>query len=83
MLIITQQIKAARALLGWAQNDLALKSGVAISTIRRLEGMPGPICAHFETIKNLRRAFEEAGLRLEGEPHPGVRLVAAYEDHRD
>lgn len=74
MLVITQQIKAARALLGWGQNDLAVKSGVAISTIRRLEGLNGPICAHFETIAKIRRSLEEGGITFSGEPHPGVSL---------
>ena len=72
MLIVTQQIKAARALLGWAQQDLAVKSGIAISTIRRIERTGGPICAHFQTIENIRRAFEEAGIGFESEPYLGV-----------
>ena len=74
MLVITQQIKAARALLGWAQYDLAVKSGIAISTVRRLEASHGPLCAHFETTASIRRALEQAGIRFEGEPHPGVSL---------
>lgn len=52
MLVITRQIKAARSLLGWQQYELALQSGVAISTVRGLEGLEdGPIGAHFETIE--------------------------------
>ncbi len=74
MLVITQQIKAARALLGWAQYDLAVKSGIAISTVRRLEASRGPLCAHYETIASIRRTLEQAGVRFEGEPHPGVSL---------
>ncbi|MDF0584946.1 helix-turn-helix domain-containing protein [Bradyrhizobium yuanmingense] len=64
MLVIMQQIKAARALLGWGQDDVAIKSDVAISTIRRLEASGGPLCARFDTIAKIRRTFEEAGIDL-------------------
>jgi transcriptional regulator with XRE-family HTH domain len=74
MLVITRQIKAARALIGWEQHRLAVQAGVAISTIRRLEGLNGPIGAHFETIEKIRNAFERAGIEFVGNPNPGVRL---------
>ncbi|HEY3890336.1 MAG TPA: helix-turn-helix transcriptional regulator [Bradyrhizobium sp.] len=75
MLVITRQIKAARSLLGWAQNELAVQSGLAISTIRRLEGLrDAPISAQFETVEKIRCAFERAGIEFLGNPNPGVRL---------
>ena len=74
MLILTRQIKAARSLIGWEQHQLALKARVAISTIRRLEGLNGRIGAHFETVEKIRRAFEDAGIEFLGDPNPGVRL---------
>lgn len=74
MLVITQQIKAARSLLGWEQFELACKAGIAISTVRRLECQRGPIGAHFETVEKIRRAFENAGIEFMGNPNPGVRL---------
>jgi transcriptional regulator with XRE-family HTH domain len=77
MLVITRQIKAARSLVGWEQHQLALQSGVAISTIRRLEGLKdAPIAAHFDTIEKIRCAFERAGIEFLGNPAPGVRLKA-------
>ncbi|MGC2776659.1 MAG: transcriptional regulator [Bradyrhizobium sp.] len=77
MLLIARQIKAARSLLGWEQYDLARRSGVAISTIRRLEGFKdAPLCAHVETITKISRAFEAAGIEFLGSPGPGVRLCA-------
>ncbi len=36
------QIVAARSLLQWNQTELAERSKVAVSTIKRLEAMPGP-----------------------------------------
>jgi transcriptional regulator with XRE-family HTH domain len=75
MLVITRQIKAARSLLGWEQNELAVQSGLAISTIRRLEGLrDAPISAQFETVEKIRCAFERAGIEFLGNPNPGVRL---------
>jgi transcriptional regulator with XRE-family HTH domain len=74
MLVISRQIKAARALLGWEQYDLALKAGLAISTIRRLEGLDRQIEAHFETVEKIRRAFEEGGVEFLGYPGPGVKM---------
>jgi transcriptional regulator with XRE-family HTH domain len=75
MIVITRQIKAARSLVGWEQHELAVRSGVAISTIRRLEGLKeAPIGAHFETIQKIRSAFEKAGVEFLGTPYPGVRL---------
>ena len=76
MLVVTHQIKAARSLIGWEQHQLASSAGVAISTIRRLEGVRGPIGAHFETVEKIRRAFELAGIEFIGDPTPGVRLKA-------
>jgi transcriptional regulator with XRE-family HTH domain len=77
MLLIARQIKAARSLLGWEQYDLATRSGVAISTIRRLEGFKDArLGAHVETITKIRQAFEAAGIEFLGSPGPGVRLSA-------
>ncbi|MDB5608083.1 MAG: uncharacterized protein JWP25_4983 [Bradyrhizobium sp.] len=75
MLVITRQIRAARSLLGWEQLQLAEASGVAISTIRRIEGLNGQIVARMRTVDKLRRAFEGAGVEFIGEPGPGVRLI--------
>lgn len=78
MLLIARQIKAARSLLGWEQYELALRSGVAISTIRRLEGFKdAPLGAHIETLTKIRRAFEAAGIEFLHNPGPGVRLSVA------
>ena len=75
MLVVTQQIKAARALLGWGQSELAKRANIAISTVRRLEGLNGPLAAHFETVTAIRSTFEEAGIEMFGPLSPGVRLI--------
>lgn len=66
--------RAARALLGWNQGDLADHSGIAISTIRRFEG--GNESAFDSTLKLLTETFEKAGIEfIPGNGGgPGVRL---------
>ncbi|WP_188261996.1 helix-turn-helix domain-containing protein [Azospirillum tabaci] len=76
-LTISRQMKAARALIGWEQKDLAEAAGVAINTIRRMEAGDGPIKANAETLRKVERAFIEAGLELLNHGAPGVRIRPA------
>jgi DNA-binding Xre family transcriptional regulator len=75
-LITTPQIRAARALLRWSANDLSDKSGVGISTIKRLEVMDGVPAINISTMVAIQRALENAGVEFVGSPEdrPGVRL---------
>jgi len=70
------QIKAARALLGWSQDDLAAKSGVSQPTIKRLEAKGGQLGGRAETGDKIRRALEKAGIEFTNGNSPGVRLKA-------
>ncbi|MDD5586877.1 MAG: helix-turn-helix domain-containing protein [Alphaproteobacteria bacterium] len=56
------QIKAARAILDWSQEDLASASGLALNTIRNLES--GFISPREKTVTTLRQAVEKAGLEF-------------------
>ena len=75
-LITTPQIRAARALLRWSANDLSDKSGVGISTIKRLEVMDGVPAININTMVAIQSALENAGVEFVGSPddRPGVRL---------
>lgn len=67
------QIRAARAILNWSQEELAGRSGVGVTTIRQVESGCVP---RRQTTESLRDAFESAGLEfLENE---GVRLRAEH-----
>jgi DNA-binding Xre family transcriptional regulator len=75
-LITTPQIRAARALLRWSANDLSDKSGIGISTIKRLEVMDGVPAINISTMVAIQSALEDAGVEFVGSPddRPGVRL---------
>ena len=59
-MITRAQIRAARALIGWTQADLALASGVSGVAIKNLErGVTDP---RVSTVSNIQGAFDEAGV---------------------
>lgn len=74
------QLRAARALLGWSQNDLAVASGVSAPTIKRIEPGEGPVTTSDDIILKIETAFHFAGIEfLSGEDGVaggyGVRLA--------
>ena len=75
-MISSGQIKAARALLGWKGRDLADKSGVGITTLRRYEAQDGMPNANKFVIKAIKTCLEEAGIIFSGDPltDPGIKL---------
>lgn len=76
-MITGAQVRAAKALLGWSGSELALKAGVAISTIRRVEGFDGLLpSASIKVLQALKQSLEDAGVEFIGAPDdcPGVRL---------
>ncbi len=79
-MISSRQIKSARALLGWKGQDLADKSGVGITTLRRYEAQDGIPNANKFVIKAIKTCLEEAGVVFSGDPvkSPGVSLDQKY-----
>jgi transcriptional regulator with XRE-family HTH domain len=75
-LVTTRQIKAARALLGWSQGDLAQRSGVSEPTVARLESVEGALGGREDTGEKIRAAIEAAGVEFiqENGGGLGVRL---------
>ena len=61
-MVTTRQIKAARALLGWSQADLAEELGVSEPTIARLESIDGELGGREVTAQKLQAAIERAGV---------------------
>ena len=71
-----RQVKAARALLGWSQHDLAEASGISYPTIARLEKSDGVLGGRPSTIAAIRNTLQSAGVVFiqENGGGPGVRL---------
>jgi transcriptional regulator with XRE-family HTH domain len=76
MKITAPQLRAARALLGWSQDDLADNSGVSKPTIGRLEMGRVAIGGYAGTHEKLVRALAAAGVEFTNGSQPGVRLKA-------
>jgi len=76
LVLSSELIRAARALVRWEQRDLAEASLVSLATIKRLESKPGFMAAHLSTVGALRNALEAAGVEFidENGGGPGVRL---------
>jgi predicted transcriptional regulator len=70
------QVKAARALIGWSQEALAVASGVSLPTIKRLEAEGGSLGGRTSTGGKLTDALTQAGVIFidENGEGPGVRL---------
>ena len=75
-MIHPRQIRAARALAGLSQEDLATKAGIGIATLRRIEGSDD-IAGTAQTLARIERALDMAGVMLieqDAKTGPGVRL---------
>jgi DNA-binding XRE family transcriptional regulator len=60
-----EQFRAARAMLGWEQAELAEKAGVSLKTIKRLEATSGRVEARSEW--GVKKALELGGIEFVGE----------------
>ena len=74
--ITIRQVKAARALLGWSQEQLAKNANVSIPTIKRLESQEGVLGGRMDTAKKIESSLEKAGIEFidENGGGAGVRL---------
>lgn len=66
-MITAPQLRAARALLGLDQRDLAELAGLSLPTIQRMEGSEGLIRGNVDSLTKLVFALDEAGVELIGE----------------
>jgi len=76
LIVITgRHIRAARALLGWTQEELSAKAKVALGTVKRMEGFDDQISARTDTLLRIVGVFETAGIEFLDSGSPGVRLL--------
>lgn len=69
-MITAAQMRAARALLGIDQRQLAELSGVSLPTIQRMEASEGNVRGVVDTLTKVIEAFDRAGIVLIGEGTP-------------
>jgi ribosome-binding protein aMBF1 (putative translation factor) len=75
-MVTSEQIKMARAALGWSVEKLAKESAVGVRTIHRIEAQDGLPNATAGNLKLLRETLQAAGIEFIGGAGegPGVRL---------
>lgn len=66
-MITAAQMRAARALLGIDQRQLAELAGVSVPTIQRMESSEGNVRGVIDTLTKLVEALDRAGIELIGE----------------
>lgn len=74
----SSQLRAARALLGWRQEDLAQAAGVGLATLARMEQGAGVVQGNFSTVMKLQSTLQLQGVCfLNGQEGYGVQLLKA------
>src|SRR6185437_2435710 len=74
------QLKAARALAGVDQQQVADAAGVNVNTIRNMEARGAePITSSAVTVRHVQLALEALGIEFLNHAQPGVRLSIARE----
>jgi transcriptional regulator with XRE-family HTH domain len=63
-MITAAQLRAARALLGLDQRELAERSGLSLPTIQRMEASEGVIRGNVDSLMKLVAALDAAGIEL-------------------
>jgi transcriptional regulator with XRE-family HTH domain len=58
------QLRAARALVGLDQRQLAEKSGLSVPTIQRMEASEGVIRGNVDSLMKIVAALDQAGVEL-------------------
>ena len=71
-MITSQQLRAARALLGIDQRELAQRAGLSLPTIQRMEASDGQVRGIVDTLVKVIAALEAAGIELIGENMPST-----------
>ena len=66
-MITAAQMRAARALLGIDQRQLAVLAGVSLPTIQRMEASEGNVRGVIDSLTKVVEALDRAGIELIGE----------------
>jgi transcriptional regulator with XRE-family HTH domain len=66
-MITAGQMRAARALLGIDQRELARRSGLSLPTVQRMESSDGVVRGNVDSLMKLIDALAAGGIELIGE----------------
>ncbi len=66
-MITAAQMRAARALLGIDQRQLAELAGVSVPTVQRMEASDGTVRGVIDTLMKIVEALDRAGVELIGD----------------
>lgn len=66
-MITSAQLRAARALIGLDQRELAQRCGLSLPTIQRMEASDGVIRGNVDSLMKLVHALDGAGIELIGD----------------
>lgn len=76
-MITREQVRMARAALGWGVRELAKEAGIAANTVSRFENGSG---ARPETLTAIQKVLEKAGVVFippDERNGPGIRIKAS------
>lgn len=71
-MITSEQIKAARAMLGLTVAEMAKLAGIGFTTMVRLESAEGVPAGNVKTLTAVKSAIEKAGIEFIGSPEEGA-----------
>ena len=75
-MVTAGQMRAARALIGLSQTELADRAGVSVPTIKRCESESQSVpTVSVETKNRIRAVLEAEGVEFTNGDQPGVRLA--------
>ena len=63
-MIVSQQIRAARAALRWSAQKLADESGLSLATIQRMEAGEGVPTGLASNVQEVQSALQRAGIEF-------------------
>jgi predicted transcriptional regulator len=73
LLRFAARVRAARAVLGWSQTELAKRAAVTQRAIYRIE--KGVVRPREKTESSILKAFSDAGLRFELQSNGGFKMI--------
>ncbi len=78
-MIISSQIRAGRAAIGWSAAKLASQCGLSLRTVQSIENDKKPEGARKSSMIALKATLEAAGIEFIGTPEdgPGIRVRPA------